>query len=233
MRRLIVVLALAVLPLASLTAQERPAGNTLMTEPGKLLHREDLSQTAGKGWTKNKGKWEIVDSGLRGAELPSDMHGAVMRLALPFTAAVIQYEFKLGGARTTTLSINAVKGHLCRVVINADGFHVQKDKSKTVDGDKPAVLDRCKVAIAPGAWHTLSVELRGKEMLAALDGKHIAFGAHDGIDAPKANIGLTVAGESVSFRNLTIWEADANPSWDATRSRLLQTRKTQGTVNGK
>ncbi len=226
MRRLISTLTFALLLPGFAAAQERPV-KTLMTEPGKVLHREDLSQTAGKGWTKAKGKWEVVDGGLRGAELKSDMHGAVMRLPQAFTSAVIQYDFRLEGAKQTSLSINATKGHLCRVVINAEGFQVQKDKSKTIADDKPAVLDRCKVAITPKEWHTLTVELRGKEMLATLNGKHIAFGAHDGIDAPKANIGLTVAGESVSFRNFTIWEAEANPAWESTRARLLETRKTQ------
>ena len=73
----------------------------------------------------------------------------------------------------------------------------------------------------------MTVELLGKEMLACLDGKHIAFGANDAIDVPKGNLGFTVPGESASFRNLRIWEAQPNSGWETTRARLLQERKAQ------
>jgi hypothetical protein len=230
MFRIVATLAL-VLPscLIGISAAQGGAEvKTLMTEPGKLLHREKLSAPFAKEWTANKGKWEVVAGALRGAELKADMHGAVRRLPLPFTGAIIQYDFKLDGARQTTLSINAAKGHVCRVLIRPDGFVVQKDKDKKTD-EKAAVLGRCQVAIAPGEWHTLTVELLGKEMLASLDGKNIAFGAHPGIDVPKANLGLTVAGESVSFRNLSVWEALPNRTWDATRARLQKTRQAEPT----
>jgi hypothetical protein len=212
--------------LVSSLAAQPPQVKTLMTEPVKLLHREELNQPLGKDWIGKPGDWTIVDGALRGAERKADMHGAVRRLPLNFTSAIIQYEFKLDGAGQSSLSINGVKGHVCRVILRPDSLAVQKDKDKKT-GAPGVVLERREVKIAPGQWHTLTVELHGKEMLASLDSKHVAFGAHDGIDVPKANLGFTVAGQSASFRNLHVWEARSNPRWEATRQGLLQARKAQ------
>ena len=193
---------------------------TLLTEPGKLLFSDDLSGKPGPAWRVAKGKWESADGGLRAGELKADMHGAVMRHIMPFRNAVIQYSFRLDGARQTTLSINAAKGHLCRVLINADGFTVRKDDSDHAGPDRPVVFETKKTSIKPGTWHTLVVELYGKEMVATLDGEHVAFGGHDALDADKANLGLTVAGESAAFKDLRVWEASANKTWDATKAKL-------------
>jgi hypothetical protein len=212
--------ALVAISLHLLAADNDP--KTLMTDRGKLQFSDDLNQPPSKQWRIGKGKWEAADGAVRGCELKSDMHGAVARVAKPFRNTIIAYSFKLDGARTTTLSINKAQGHLCRVVINATGFAVQKDGDK--QGEKPVVFERKTVAIAAGEWHTIVVELLGKEMLGCLDGKHIAFGEHEALDANKANFGLTVAGESASFKNFRMWEATPNKEWAETKSKLLAAR---------
>jgi hypothetical protein len=155
------------------------------------------------------------------------MHGAVARRNLPMKDVIIAYSFKIDGAKKTTLSLNAAKGHLCRVLLDTRGVTVQKDDQDGKKGpDKAMPLDTAKADIKPGQWHTLVVELRGPDILATVDGKHTAFGSHPAIDKDKANLGLTVAGESVAFKNLRVWEA-AGPSknWEATRAKLLEARK--------
>jgi hypothetical protein len=214
-------LLLALVAAAPLTAAEPPAPpKTLMTEPGKLLFRDDLTTAPGKEWRVAKGKWEPADGALRASELKSDKHAAVIRHAMPFRSAVLQYSFKLDGARQTTLSINTAKGHLCRVLINKDGFTVRKDDSDHAGPDTAVAFETKKTPIAPGTWHTLVVELHGKEMVATLDGQQTAFGGHDALDADKANFGLTVGGESVSFKDLRVWEATAKKDWEMTKANL-------------
>lgn len=223
--RLIVVVTLfAAANLAC--ADDVPLIEPLMTERGKLLLSQDFTKPLDKGWTTAKGKWEIVDGVLRGSELPSDNHGAVTRYAMPFGNVMIQFSFKLEGAKLTTLSINKEKGHLSRVRISPLGIAVQKDDQDGKKGpDKAQVLDTRAVKIAPGVWHTLLLELHGNDILASLDGKEVAFGSHDTLNAPKANFGLTVAGDGVSFKNLRVWQAQPNASWPATREKLLKTRQ--------
>ncbi len=121
-----------------------------------------------------------------------------------------------------SLSMNADQGHVCRVRFNPAGFTVIKDKNN--DG-KPAELDTCKVEIKPGEWHTMVVEMNGKEMLARLDGKQVAFGSHDGLATPKASVGFTVKGDSVSFKNLRVYEGTLAKGWDAQKAKLLESRK--------
>lgn len=224
MRHLLVTSSVTLLALGSRSAEPAPELKTRMTERGKPVLAEDLRQPLGSDWKTAKGKWEIADGVLKGSELKADMHGAVTRRSLPLHNAIIQYSFKLDGARQTTLSINDPKGHCCRLVITADGFAVQKDSHDHNMKDKAAVLDRCATPIKPGEWHTIVLEIQGKEMLACLDGKAVALGSHESIDVDKANIGLTVAGESVSFRDLRVWEAAPAKDWEATRAKLLEGR---------
>jgi hypothetical protein len=205
-----------------------PPPQTLMIQPGKLLLADDFASIHG-AWKLAKGKWEVAGGKFRGAELTADMHGAVARRDVPMKDVVIQYSFKLDGARKTTLSLNAAKGHICRVLIDSKGFTVQKDDQDGKKGDdKAARLDTVEVELKPGQWHTLVVELRGPDILATLDGKLTVFGSHPAIDKAKANLGFTVAGESASFQNLRVWEsAGVHKNWEATRAKLVEARKKQ------
>ncbi len=192
----------------------------VMTERGKLLVSDDLDKPFGKEWKAAKGKWEVADGAMRGAERKEDMHGAVTRYDVAFNNGIIQFSFKLDGARASSLSLNGAKGHIGRVLIRPNGFTVQKDDQDGKNGpDKGVVLNTCEITIKPGEWHTMLFEVQGKEMLATLDGKHTAYGEHEALDKPKANVGLTVAGESVSFKNLRVWEATPNKEWEKLREK--------------
>ncbi|MCI0464027.1 MAG: hypothetical protein L0Z62_44400 [Gemmataceae bacterium] len=216
----LVCCALMVVPFGA-RAQQAPDLETVMTRRGKVLVSAAFDRPPGKGWLQKKGTWEIVDKAIRASERADDEHAAVMRYPLSFHNAVIQFSFKLDGANGGSLSINGASGHVCRVLIRPTGISVKKDRDKKTPGDKGAILGSCSVAIKPGVWHTLLVELHGTEMVACLDGKHFAIGKHNAIDVPKTNFGLTVSGQSMSFKNLHVWEAQPNPGWEATRARLL------------
>jgi hypothetical protein len=227
MRLLVPVVCVSLFALSLSAADQPDEPKTLMTQRGKQLLSDDLTKPFAGQWKVAKGKWDVTDGSIRGSELKSDMHGAVARHPVGFENAVIEYSFKLDGSpRMTTLSINAAKGHVCRVAVRPNGFTVQKDDQDGKNGpDKPAVLQTVETAVKAGEWHTLVIELFGKEMLATLDGQHTAYGVHEKIQGPKANVGLTVAGESVSFKNLRVWEAVPNKSWAENKAKLLAGRK--------
>jgi hypothetical protein len=199
------------------TASEKP---TVMTVRGKVLFRGDLGQSFAGGWVAAKGDWKGVDGAMQGAERPADHHAAAARHRLTFRNAVIQYSFKLDGAKATSLSLNDAKGHVCRVVVTAQELSVRKDDHDKTGPDKAAVLKTRKVALEPGRWHTLLVELQGPEMLARIDDETVALGSHPALDVEKTNFGLIVSGASVSFKHLAIWDAQPNPGWSAARETL-------------
>lgn len=216
------ILALSLLTLATtaFAADSASEPKTLLAERGKLLLSDDFKEAPGKEWRSAKGQWELADGALRGAEIAEDKHGAVTRRTLPLGDAVLQYSFKLDGARGTSLSINAAKGHLCRVSITAAGFTVQKDDSDHEGPDKAVVFQKVATPIKAGEWHTLVIELLGQEMLATLDGQKTGYGAHMVIAGAKANLGFTVAGQTASFKNLRVWEAQPNKEWSANKAKL-------------
>ncbi len=203
---------------------------TLMTERGKMLFSEDFAKPIQKakmekgkaptaGWRVAKGKWENLDGALKGTEIKADMHGAVARYPLEFKDVIIQYDVRVDGCKMTTLSINDAKEHVCRVLINKDGFTAQKDDHDHAGPDKAVKFGTAKMDIKPGEWKTVVMEIKGKEMVAHIDGKAVA-GADDMINVSKANFGFTVSGESASFRNLKVWEALPNDGWSKTKSKL-------------
>jgi hypothetical protein len=214
------VLALLVFAVAGHAADSASDPKTLMTTRGKVLLSDDLKDAELKGWKVAKGKWEIADGALRGAEVADDKHPGVIRHAAAFQNAVIQYEVKLDGAKMTTLSINDAKEHLCRVLINPTGFTVQKDDRDHEGPDKAVVFQRVEMPIKAGEWHTVVVEILGKEMLASIDGQKTGYGEHERIGDAKANLGFTIAGQTVSYRNLRIWEAQPNSEWSTNKSKL-------------
>lgn len=210
-----VLAAFAGMLVTQLSAADKDAPTTLMTERGKLLVSDDFAGNAlASEWRAAKGKWEVADGSARGAELKEDMHAAVIRRKVEFHDAVFQFSFRLGGAKATSLSLNDNKGHVCRVVINPSGFTVVKDKSNKTSTDKSAQLDIQRVTITPETWHTMIVEVSGQRMLARLDNGATAYGEHAGIDVDKNDIGFTVGGQSTSFRNLRVWAAMPKKDFD-------------------
>ncbi len=203
-------------------AADAPADGpkTVMATPGKLLLSDDFAQGLPKTWKGAKGKWESADGGVKGTELKEEMHGAAARHPIAFQDAIVQYSFKIDGAKVTSLSINDPTGHLCRLVINATGYLINKDDHDHDGPDKAARLDAVKAAIKPGVWHMATVELVGNEMVARIDDLPAAVGANDAIKAKKSNIGLTVAGESAVFKDLKVWEATAKPDWETVKAGL-------------
>lgn len=213
-------LPLLTIPLAFASGADAQP-KTLLTERGKVLYSDDLNTAPdGKAWRAAKGKWEVTDGAVRGAEIADEKHGAVTRHSLAFKDAVIQFEVKFDGARGTSLSINDAKEHVARVSLSPTGFTVQKDDHDHDGPDKAAVFGRRNVKLAPGEWHTVVVEFLGDTMLVSVDGANPTFGANELIATPKANLGFTVAGQSASFRNLRVWEANANKEWEKTKATI-------------
>lgn len=233
---------------------------TLLSERGKLLVSEDLSKlpadmaTGGalasmkSGWRFRPGKWEFIDGALRGYQLEADHHSAAAFFAFPYKDAIIQFDVKLDGCRRISFCVDdpaAMRAatptrpaqerveHLCRVILDKDGFATQKDDHDHDGPDQDVAFGSVKMPIKPGEWKTVLVELRGEEMVTTIDGQTIA-GSHPLVASAKAYFSFGVTGFSTgfdkvpplsaSFRKVRIWEALPNKDWAANKLKLTPTK---------
>lgn len=205
----------------SVVRGESPKLAPVMTAAGDALTKETFADALPKAWRPGKGTWTCESGVIRGLEVPADKHQAVIRRALNFKDAIVTFEFRLDKARQISLSINDAKEHVCRLIITPRGFTLQKDDHDHDGPDKAVVFARVPMTLSPGEWHTAVFEMSGPNLVAQIDdAAHVGFGAHELIDRPKANFGLTVAGGPAEFRNLAITSATARADWADTRARL-------------
>jgi hypothetical protein len=197
------------------SAEDKP----LLAIPGKVIYESKLDTAPDAPWKAAKGKWELVDGVLRGSEKPEDKHGAVTRLPNKLGDFVIEYEFKFEGARATSLSINAVKDHMARIMMTPKLVTIQRDDNDHDGPDKAVVFARFATELAPGAWHKVRMEMVGDTMLGKVD-ELTAWGSSDLFKQDRMVPGFTVGGQSVDFRNLSIREAALNPEWEAVKATL-------------
>ena len=222
------------LVLTGLASGQGPAEpKPLLTKPGKLLFSEDFREVPHErdkkdktkgGWMSGKGRWEIKEGVLVGAEKLEEKHGAMLtKPRLAFPDAVVQISFRLDGARAITLDVNSfAMGRIIAVTVTSTSLKLSRSLA---GGDKMEVLDTMPLKLEPGTWHILLLEMQGKEVVASIDGKDIAFGAGERIDVGKTSVQLRVGGESAAFKDLRVHEATLCDTWAATKAKLLEARK--------
>lgn len=181
------------------------AGDLAISTKGELM-LEDALAKIDKPWTANKGDWAPCDGGVKGVERASDKHAAVIRRPLAFTDAVIEFSFRLDGAKGISFSVNAAKGHLCRLSISPESFQARKDDSDHAGPDKGIPFPAAKGSLADGKWHSALIELVGEQMVCQIDGA-VSRGTAPALATPKANVGFTVSGQGACFKDLKVWKA--------------------------
>ena len=210
-------LSIVVCAVASLLAAHA-AEQPLLAIPGKVIVECKLDAAPVAPWVMPKGKWELVEGVVRGSEKPEDKHGAVARLPNKLADYVIDYEFKFEGGKAHSLSINAAKEHMARIMITPQFVSVLRDGSH--DGTrKPDLYARFAVNFAAGSWHKVHMEMVGDTVLGKVD-ELVAWGSSDAFKQDRFGPGLTVAGQSADFRNLSVREATLNPEWEKVKATL-------------
>ncbi len=216
MKTILLFLTLLAAALTCLHAGEKP----LLAIPGKVLQDYKFDSAAPAApWAAAKGDWKIADGALQGSEIEADEHGAVLRLQEQFSDLVIEAEIKLDGAKSTSLSVNAVKDHMARIAITPTRITIRRDDNDHEGPDKAITFASFEVDLTPGTWHKVRLEMVGDTMLGQFDDL-VAWGSDPLFETPKADPGFTAGGQSVSIRNVTIREATLNPNWDAVKKTL-------------
>ncbi|RBP38502.1 uncharacterized protein DUF1080 [Roseimicrobium gellanilyticum] len=214
-----VVLSAAFITVGLLSSPLAAADAPLLAVPGKIILESKLDTAPGAPWRAVKGGWELKEGAWRGSEKAEDKHGAVTRMNTKLKDFVIEYEFKFEGAKSTSLSINAVKDHMARIAITPNTVSIQRDDNDHEGPDKAVVFARISVNFQPGTWHKVRLEMVGDTLLGKVDDL-VAWGSNDLFKQERANPGFTVGGQSVDFRNLTIREATLNPEWEKVKTTL-------------
>jgi len=209
---------LALLVLGAASAAEPSLGVKLyMIDPDKQLINDDFAGGPSKEWRVGKGKWEKIDNATKGTQVAADNHAATLRRPVNFRNGVIQYRFRFDDGKLHTLSLNDSKGHVCRVKFTPTGFTVQKDDHDKDGPDKAEILGKCDTPLKAGEWHQVTVEFTGPEILARIGAK-AAYGKSKAIDVDKTNVGLTVVGDGVSFKDFQAWSGIPVKDWERNRS---------------
>jgi hypothetical protein len=188
----------------------------LLAVPGKVLYHNNFNTAPEAKWQAIKGSWEIANGVLRAAELEADHHGAVIRLQDELPDFVIDFEFKFEGAKSTSLSINAVKDHMARILITPKAVTIRRDDNDHDGPDKVVIFGVFPVDFKSGSWHKVHLEMVGDTLLGKVDDL-IAWGSDPLFKEKRTNPGLTAAGQSVDFRNFTIRSATLNPKWNTVK----------------
>ena len=228
------VLALSLLaaqaaPPARKPAGKEPAALNLMLKKGDLLLEESFSGESwnSKEWHKYKGKFEVVGEQLKVAEIPADAHHPAVSRKADLNCAVVQFKFKFEGAGWLGFAFDG-KEHVARCIMRPDGFQVTQMSGigGTTRGEK---IDEKRLKLDDGAWHTVVIEISGKEMLAQIDNTHFIFGEKAGVETDKSRFEFISGGQSAWFDDLKIWKAEPDPKWAQKKAILAaQTRKGKG-----
>jgi hypothetical protein len=180
----------------------------ILAKPGKVMAEDAFSATAlGNGWNVAKGEWQINDSSLVGKEKASDKHAAVLMLGKPNHNSIIQFSFKLDGAKGVSLSYNHAKGHLFRIGISETGFVINKDKDKKDEKSKAEVLGKGAGKFETGKWYTMMVEVQGDKVSVQTDNGVKATGSHKALDVDKTGYRFVARGSTLALDDIKVWEA--------------------------
>lgn len=186
--------------------------------------RYNGTNTGGKG-----GRWEVANGEFRGIETPGANHPATASFGMTFQDVIIQCEVRLNDvpdegrkyrslfvkatdAKDYVISLSLGQGGLFLTPYDADKINPatkQREKGPTVKLLKPIKLNE---------WHTLVLEIKGDEVVGALDGQSITL-SNPLIGTAKHSIMLG-AGTEASFRKLRVWEALPNAAWETNKAKL-------------
>ena len=196
---------------AVLTTATAPVLNLPVGEP----FAPDFNQPLGKEWTVVKGTWTTANGELRGDELAADKHAAVLHHPGKVEALIITCEFRLGDARILYVGFDGAR-HVGRLVIRTNSIGLFEDSPDTNlkpgEKSKSHPLMTYAPRLKPDEWYPLTLEIRGDEMAALVNGIQLKA-RHPYLATPKERFWFAVSGTNLRIRNLKVWNAKANPDW--------------------
>jgi hypothetical protein len=179
-----------------------------LAKPGKIVVEESFDAAAlGKDWSAPKGDWQPRDGVLVGREKKEDKHAAVLSFGKQNRDSIVRFAFKLDGAKSMSLSLNAAKGgHLFRVSIAPESVTLLKDKDKKDPASKSVALAKADAKFNDGKWHTMLVEIQGADVAVQTDHGVKLKGSHPTLDVDKTGYRFVTAGASLLVDDVKVWD---------------------------
>jgi hypothetical protein len=202
-----------------------------LAKKGELLFSDDFERT-------ELGDWKViipgfkVEDGVLIATQERDDHGAVGRVYEPMKDVIISFRFKLAGSPGFNLVFDdknhkgSHAGHICRVAVVKNQIRLGDDKEGVMRNDifamrrdptiKEKATDLLKgrsskttVTVESETWYSMTIEIKGDEMRASLDGTALIYLKSPGIAHPtKESLHFTVNGTGAHFDEVRVWAAD-------------------------
>jgi hypothetical protein len=202
-----------------------PEPKNWMCKKGELLWEEKFEGSEfPKDWYKGKGNWVVENGSLKGAELPADAHQAYTSRKVTEINAIIQFSFKLDGAKGMGAFFDG-KEHVSALSFGPDAFSIRK-MSGIGPTTKSSEIDSTKMKLNDGAWHSVVWEIYGDEMVAAIDDQQMVLAKADGLSSDRSHLELnTGGGQWALFKDVKVWKAELDEKWPQKRAIILQAMK--------
>jgi len=222
-------LAVVVLLSSALLAQDKkkapPEPKVWMAKKGELLWEDAFPGTElPKDWRKGDGEWVVEDGQLRGAELAADKHHAYASRKIASPDVVIQFSFKLDGAKWLGGFFDG-KEHVAALQLAPDMIRIRR-MSGMGPTTKSQEIDASKAKLGDGQWHTVVWEIVGDEMVACVDDRDMVLAQAPGLSMERLHLELnTGGGPSARFKDVKVWKAEKDAKWPQKRAQLMQLLK--------
>ncbi len=200
--------ALALLASVWLALALNATAAPILNDPTGEPYAPDFSKPLGDEWKVIKGAWKSENGILHGTEVAADKHAAVLHHPGDVSTLIVNFEFRLGEARTFYFGFDG-KGHVGRFVATKGNFGIYED-SPNPPGEKASSkpLAVSKQKLKGDEWYPVTLEIRGDEMVVQMAGETLK-GKHPYLATPKARYWFAVSGDDAQIRNLKVWNAKA------------------------
>ncbi len=197
-------------PMPMVSAFPKP----IMCKTGDLLLEDSFGNGAySKAWQRITGKFEVAGGQLKCAELPADMHHSELSAgSLKAQNLVIQFSFKLDGAKMLAIGLENPKGHVARAIATPEGFEIMK-----WDGKKASR----KMKLDNGEWHRALVEVHASEMVVQVDDQPPLYFDDEGLNVEKSRLVLINYSQFAWFDDVKVWKAEPSEGWAKKRAKLI------------
>ncbi len=121
-----------------------------------------------------------------------------------------------------------INGHIVSAWVNPNGRYTEKNsivlEHVPPRGSQGSLMDHQPLKSQPNTWYTATLEIVEDEALFRV-GDQVAYAKEEQIRIPKNLVSLTLGTTWHEIKRVRIWQAEANPDWEANKDTILKSRE--------